>query len=125
MTIRLNALDLTDLDSLTDLNLRSTSGIGSTVAYVGAPQVLSHFIPLSKLMEMKLKKNMILSDIITDPYFALDRRNRYGLKIYSEPYDKDIGDTLMGEFIGTCSIGSTEITVMQPVGSGLLLVLIR
>jgi len=41
------------------------------------------------------------------------------LKIYSEPYDKDIGDTLIGEFIGTCSIGSTEVTVMQSVGTGL------
>ena len=57
--------------------------------------------------------------ICNNPYFGFDRRNLYGLKIYSEPYDKDIGDTLIGEFIGTCSVGSTEVTVMQAVGAGL------
>ena len=57
--------------------------------------------------------------MVNDPYFGFDRRNRYGLKIYSEPFDKDIGDTLVGEFIGTCSIGSTVVTVMQEVGAGL------
>jgi hypothetical protein len=60
-----------------------------------------------------------INDFVNNPYFGFDRRNRYGLKIYSEPFDKDIGDTLIGEFIGTCSIGSTELTVMQSVGAGL------
>ena len=41
------------------------------------------------------------------------------MKFYSQPYDKDIGNTLVGEFIGTCNLGSNEITVMQPVGAGL------
>ena len=41
------------------------------------------------------------------------------MKFYSQPYDKDIGDTLVGEFIGTCGLGTTKLTVMQPVGSGM------
>ena len=44
---------------------------------------------------------------------GLDRRNLYGLKYYEEPFNEDIGNTLIGSFIGTCSIGSSEITIMN------------
>ena len=115
-------LECTRLNGLgyqpTDRNLRSSSGIGSTVAYVGVTGIVS-FYPINQTFSNIFEEEYNTADIITDPYFGLDRRNRYGLKIYSEPFDKDIGDTLVGEFIGTCSIGSTFITVMQPVGSGL------
>ena len=115
-------LECTRLNGLgyqpTDRNLRSTSGIGSTVAYVGVTGIVS-FYPVNQTFSNIFEGEYDTADIITDPYFGLDRRNRYGLKIYSEPFDKDIGDTLVGEFIGTCNIGSTLITVMQPVGSGL------
>ena len=44
---------------------------------------------------------------------GFDRRNLYGLKYYEEPFNEDIGNTLIGSFIGTCSIGSSEITIMN------------
>lgn len=44
---------------------------------------------------------------------ALDRRDLYGLKYYEEPFNEDIGNSLIGSFIGTCSVGSTEITIMN------------
>ena len=35
------------------------------------------------------------------------------MKIYSEPFDKDIGDTLVSEFIGICTAGLSEVIVME------------
>ena len=102
--------------SLTGTNIDSAAGIGSTVAYVGATGVVT-FYPASTTYGNEIPEEGDV--VVNDPFFGFDRRNLYGLKYYSEPYDKDIGDTLIGEFIGTCSIGATEITVMQPVGSGL------
>ena len=101
---------------LTATNIDGIAGIGSTVAYVGATGVVT-FYPASSTYGNDIPEEGDV--VVDDPYFGFDRRNLYGLKIYSEPYDKDIGNTLIGEFIGTCSVGSTQITVMQPVGAGL------
>ena len=101
---------------LTGTNIDGIAGIGSTVAYVGATGVVT-FYPASSTYGNDIPEEGDV--VVDDPYFGFDRRNLYGLKIYSEPYDKDIGNTLIGEFIGTCSVGSTQITVMQPVGAGL------
>ena len=101
--------------SLTDTNIVGIAGIGSTVAYVGVTGIVTYY-PASQTYGNEIEE---INDFVNNPYFGFDRRNRYGLKIYSEPFDKDIGDTLIGEFIGTCSIGSTELTVMQSVGAGL------
>ena len=95
--------------------IRGSSGIGSTVAYVGTTGIVTYY-PVNETYGAGFPDDV---DLVNDPYFGFDRRNRYGLKIYSEPFDKDIGDTLVGEFIGTCSIGSTVVTVMQEVGAGL------
>lgn len=48
-----------------------------------------------------------------DSYPGFDQRDNYGLKYYEEPFNVDIGNTLVGSFIGTCSLGSTKITVMN------------
>jgi hypothetical protein len=101
--------------SLTDTNIDSNAGIGSTVAYLGVTGIVTYY-PASQTYGNEIEE---VGDFVNDPYFGFDRRNTYGLKIYSEPFDKDIGNTLVGEFIGTCSVGSTEVTVMQSVGAGL------
>ena len=51
--------------------------------------------------------------------FGFEPRNYYGVKYYNEPYSEDIGDTLVGGFIGTITSGESTITAMQPVGLGL------
>ena len=40
--------------------------------------------------------------------------NLYGIKYYNEPYTIDVGDTTVGQFIGTVGTASTIITVMEP-----------
>lgn len=90
-------------------------GIGTTIAYLGVTGIVTYY-PASQTYGNDFPDT---GNFVNDPYFGFDRRNLYGLKIYSEPYDKDIGNTLIGEFIGTCSVGSTEVTVMQSVGAGL------
>jgi len=45
--------------------------------------------------------------------------NLYGLKYYDEPYIRDIGNTTVATFIGTCSFGSNKLTVMLPYSSGI------
>ena len=52
-------------------------------------------------------------------YFGFDPRNYYGLKYYNEPYSDDIGNTLVGGFIGTITQGQSTLTIMNPVGAGL------
>ena len=45
--------------------------------------------------------------------------NLYGLKYYDEPYTADVGDTTVGQFIGTVGTGSTVLTVMEPYSDNL------
>jgi hypothetical protein len=52
-------------------------------------------------------------DPLINSTIGFDRRDLYGLKYYEEPFNEDIGNSLIGSFIGTCSIGSTEITIMN------------
>ena len=52
-------------------------------------------------------------------FFGFNPRNYYGLKYYNEPYSDDIGNTLVGGFIGTITQGESTLTVMNPVGAGL------
>ena len=52
-------------------------------------------------------------DTNVNSQIGFDRRDLYGLKYYEEPFNEDIGDTLIGSFIGTCGYGSTEITIMN------------
>ena len=52
-------------------------------------------------------------DPLINSQIGFDRRDLYGLKYYEEPFNEDIGNSLIGSFIGTCSIGSTEITIMN------------
>ena len=105
---------------LTGSNLSTvdfTVGLGATVGFVGTSGNVTYY-PVNQTYANIFEEEFPSADITNDPYFGFDRRNRYGLKYYSEPYDKDIGDTLVGEFIGTCTIGSNFVTVMQDVGLG-------
>ena len=49
--------------------------------------------------------------------FGFEPKNYYGIKYYSEQYALDIGDTFITSFIGTMSVGSNQLTVMNPVGT--------
>ena len=49
--------------------------------------------------------------------FGFEPKNYYGIKYYSEQYALDIGDTFITSFIGTMSIGSNQLVVMNPVGT--------
>ena len=51
--------------------------------------------------------------------FGFEPRNYYGIKYYHEPYSDDIGNTLVGGFIGTITQGQSTLTIMNPVGAGL------
>jgi hypothetical protein len=50
--------------------------------------------------------------------FGFEEKNLYGIKYYDEPSQRDVGDTFVTSFIGTISIGSSILTVMSPIGSG-------
>jgi len=46
--------------------------------------------------------------------------NLFGLRYLDEPYLKDIGDTSVGTFIGTCTFGTTDLIVMLPESDNLI-----
>ena len=50
--------------------------------------------------------------------YGFEDDNLYGLKYYDEPYTRDIGDTSVATFIGTCSLGSTQLIIMLPSDDG-------
>ena len=93
-------------------------GVGSesfAVKYVGVTGIVT-FYPINSNYSDEL---VGITSFVDDPFFGFERENRYAMKFYSQPYDKDIGNTLVGEFIGTCGLGKTFVTVMQPVGTGI------
>lgn len=49
---------------------------------------------------------------------GLERVDLYGLKMYDEPYTADIGETLITQFIGTCSVGTNTVIAMSPINMG-------
>ena len=50
----------------------------------------------------------------SDNLIGLESDNFYGIRIYDEPYSRDVIDSSVGSFIGTIGIGSTILTVMSP-----------
>jgi hypothetical protein len=86
----------------------STAGIGSTsgvglgtdgsVAFLNASGGITTYPPRS--------------------LFGFEQKNLYGLKYYDEPSQREVGDTFVTSFIGTVGAGSSILTVMSPIGSG-------
>lgn len=75
-------------------------GVSSTtVDYVSGPNGAYEQVPLNSL-------------------FGFEEVNMYGLKMYDEPYTRDIGDTYVTSFIGTCGVGTNVVVAMTPINSG-------
>lgn len=78
----------------------STIGVSTTtVDYVSGPNGAYEQVPLNSL-------------------FGFEEVNMYGLKMYDEPYTRDIGDTYVTSFIGTCGVGTNVVVAMTPINSG-------
>jgi hypothetical protein len=78
----------------------STIGVSTTtVEYVAGPNGLHEQVSLDSL-------------------FGFQPVNLYSLKMYDEPYTRDIGETFVTSFIGTCAPGSNYVIAMTPNVSG-------
>ena len=86
-------------------------GLGSTVAFLHPNGTVTDFPCNDRIQE--------ILGIGFGYTFGFDPRNYYGIKYYNEPYADDIGDTLVGGFIGTITQGQSTLTVMNPVGAGM------
>jgi len=86
-------------------------GLGSTVSFLHPNGTVTDF-PCNDRIQEELSIGFGYT-------FGFDPRNYYGLKYYNEPYSDDIGDTLVGGFIGTITQGQSTLTIMNPVGAGL------
>ena len=86
-------------------------GLGSTVSFLHPNGSVTNFPCNDRIQE--------ILGIGFGYTFGFDPRNYYGLKYYNEPYSDDIGDTLVGGFIGTITQGQSTLTIMNPVGAGL------
>ena len=76
-------------------------GIGSTIAFVDSDGLVTYY-PVSKSYGNELIDEGYLTanvNFINNHKFGFSTKNKFGLKLYSEPFDKDIGDTLVSEFI--------------------------
>ena len=86
-------------------------GLGSTVAFLETNGGITTYPCNARFDEIFNRPEASL--------FGFNPRNYYGLKYYNEPYSDDIGNTLVGGFIGTITQGESTLTVMNPVGAGL------
>ena len=86
-------------------------GLGSTVAFLETNGGITTYPCNARFDETFNRPEASL--------FGFNPRNYYGLKYYNEPYSDDIGNTLVGGFIGTITQGDSTLTVMNPVGAGL------
>ena len=86
-------------------------GLGSTVSFLHPNGSVTNFPCNDRIQE--------ILGIGFGYTFGFDPRNYYGLKYFNEPYSDDIGNTLVGGFIGTITQGQSTLTVMNPVGAGL------
>jgi len=86
-------------------------GLGSTVSFLHPNGTVTDF-PCNDRIQEELSIGFGYT-------FGFDPRNYYGLKYYNEPYSDDIGNTLVGGFIGTITQGQSTLTIMNPVGAGL------
>ena len=53
-------------------------------------------------------------------HYGYIKDNLHGLKYYDEPLTRDIGDTTVGNFIGTVGTGSTVLAIMAPYSDNLV-----
>ncbi len=95
----------------TELTKGGVVGLGSTVAFLETNGGITTY-PCNPRRER-------ISGRSEASYFGFDPRNYYGIKYYHEPYSDDIGNTLVGSFIGTITQGQSTLTIMNPVGAGL------
>ena len=95
----------------TELTKGGVVGLGSTVAFLETNGGITTY-PCNPRIQEELGIGFGYT-------FGFDPRNYYGLKYYNEPYSDDIGNTLVGGFIGTITQGQSTLTVMNPVGAGL------
>ena len=86
-------------------------GLGSTVSFLHPNGTVTDF-PCNDRIQEELSIGFGYT-------FGFDPRNYYGIKYYNEPYADDIGNTLVGGFIGTITQGQSTLTIMNPVGAGL------
>ncbi len=94
------------------LDKNGVAGLGSTVGYLHPGTDTIQYYPCNDTIQEE-------TGIGFGYTFGFDPRNYYGLKYFDEPYSHDIGDTLVGNFIGTITQGQSTLTIMNPVGAGL------
>jgi hypothetical protein len=56
-------------------------------------------------------------EVPLDSLFGFQAVDLYGLKLYDEPYTRDIGDTFVTSFIGTCGVGTNFVVAMTTLNS--------
>ena len=83
------------------------SGLGTCLAWLVPSGTNSSGIQSFPLDPLKTSKIGVTSDHL------------HGLKYYNEPYTVDVGDTTVGQFIGTVNTSSTTLTIMEPYSDNL------
>ena len=93
--------------SLNGYDAIGSSGLGTCLAWLVPSGNNSSGIQSFPLIDLRTPKIGVTTD------------NLHGLKYYNEPYTRDIGDTTVGQFIGTVNTSSTTLTIMEPYSDNL------
>ena len=93
--------------SLNGYDAIGSSGLGTCLAWLVPDGNNSSGIQSFPLIDLRTPKIGVTTD------------NLHGLKYYNEPYTRDVGDTTVGQFIGTVNTSSTTLTIMEPYSDNL------
>ena len=91
--------------SLNGYDSLGPTGLGSCLAWL-VPSTGNNSSGIQSFVDLKTKIG-VTSDSL------------HGIKYYDEPYTTDVGDTTVGQFIGTVGTGSTILTIMEPYADNL------
>lgn len=94
---------------LTDSDLVSVGYGGTSGSYTGVSTTTVEYVS---------GPNGQHSSVPLNSTFGFQPVDLYGIKMYDEPYTRDIGDTYVTSFIGTCGIGTNVVVAMTPINTG-------
>ena len=99
----------------------TTTLVATKISLNGYDNIASSATGIGTVLAIVNTSGGITTMPASSAYVGVQTDFLYGLKYFDQPITKDIGDTTVGNFIGTVGTGSTVLTIMTPYSNNLWL----
>ena len=99
----------------------TTTLVATKISLNGYDNIASSATGIGTVLAIVDTSGGITTMSASSAYVGVQTDFLYGLKFFDQPITKDIGDTTVGNFIGTVGTGSTVLTIMTPYSNNLWL----